>query len=146
MNAYGLVDLDSGWVLSGHRRTGDAGGFWFIFFGVGAILVGIVESAFPELPDWIQWALFSAFSIVSLALFRKPLLRRLELSEPMKPVDSLVGESAVATEAMAPGAAGRADLRGSTWKAKNAGDQAIAVGQACEVTKVDELTIWVVGR
>lgn len=138
------------WILAGFflvlAELVTPGGFWFIFFGVGAIVVGVIESAFPGLPDWVQWALFSALSIVSLALFRKPLLKRIELTEPAKPVDSLVGENAVATEAMGPGGVGRAELRGSTWKAKNAGEQAIAVGQPCEVTKVEELTIWVVGR
>lgn len=138
------------WILAGFflvlAELVTPGGFWFIFFGVGALVVGIIESAYPALPDWVQWALFSALSIVSLALFRKPLLRRIELSEPAQPVDSLVGENAVATEPIGPGGVGRADLRGSTWKAKNAGDQAIAAGQTCEVTKVEDLTLWVVGR
>lgn len=138
------------WILAGFflvlAELVTPGGFWFIFFGVGALIVGMIESAYPALPDWVQWALFSALSIVSLAVFRKPLLKRIEMNEPAKPVDSLVGESAVATEGIGPGAVGRAELRGSTWKARNAGDQAIAAGQPCEVTKIEDLTLWVVGR
>lgn len=138
------------WILFGFFLVAaemvTPGGFYFIFFGAGAVLVGLVESAFPSLPDWVQWALFSVLSLVSLAVFRKPLLRRLELREGEKPVDSLVGETAAAVEPMAPGGAGRVELRGTTWKAKNAGTDAVAAGQACEVTKVDELTLWVVGR
>lgn len=138
------------WIIVGFvlalAEMATPGGFFFLFFGAGAILTGLVELLWEGAPGWSQWLMFSAFSIVSLALFRKPLLRRLEVAEPHRPIDSLVGEAALALESIAPGGGGKAELRGTPWNAKNVGDSPIAKGQTCEVTGVDELTLRLVGR
>jgi membrane protein implicated in regulation of membrane protease activity len=58
-------------------------------------------------------------------------------------VDSMIGEVAIPLEALDAGAIGRAELRGSTWTAKNVGPTAFRKGQRGKVTKVDGLTLWI---
>lgn len=138
------------WIVVGFllvlAEMATPGGFFFLFFGAGAILTGLVGFLWTNAPGWFMWLIFSALSVVSLAVFRKPLLKRLDAGTPGLPVDSMVGESAAALDAMPPGASGRAELRGTTWKAKNTGDAPIHAGQTCEVVRVDELTLCLVGR
>ena len=40
---------------------------------------------------------------------------------------------------------GKAELRGTTWKVRNAGAAPVGPGQACRVEKVDGLTLWIRG-
>ena len=119
------------------------GGFFIIFFGVGAVVVGALELAGLAGPLWFQWLLFSFVSVVSLLLFRNPLLRRLRLNEAAPKVDALEGEIAVPKDDIPPGAVGRAELRGSQWSARNTGTTTLGRGQRCVVTKVDGLMLHI---
>jgi len=58
-------------------------------------------------------------------------------------IDSLIGETCVAVEDMAINAVGKAELRGTSWTARNAGDKPLARGQRCTVERVEGLTIFV---
>ena len=55
----------------------------------------------------------------------------------------MVGEVAIPLEALPAGATGRAELRGTTWTAKNVGSTGFHKGQRGKVTKVDGLTLWI---
>src|SRR5262245_66673292 len=75
------------------------GGFFTIFFGVSALVVGVLARFGLAGPPWLQWVLFSVLSVVSLLLFRKPLLQWMQRREVRRPgVDSLVGETAIVLE------------------------------------------------
>ena len=58
-------------------------------------------------------------------------------------IDSLTSDIAVAKEDIAPGAVGRAELRGTVWSALNVGIAALHRGQRCAVRKVDGLTLHI---
>jgi hypothetical protein len=134
--ALGLV-LAVGEVLT-------PGGFFIVFFGLGALVVGLL--AFVGLVDalWFQIFLFSIFSVVSLLLFRNPLLRWMARhTRPTVEVDSLIGEIAVASSVLPPGGVGQAQLHGSTWNARNGSQAAVAAGGRCRVTRVEGLVIWI---
>jgi membrane protein implicated in regulation of membrane protease activity len=119
------------------------GGFFALFFGVGALLVGALVSVGAAGPAWMQWLLFSVLSIGALATLRKPLQARLNLKGSRRPVDSLVGEMAVALEDFEPGGLGKVELRGTSWSARNRGSVTLGKGRRCVVEKVDGLTLWV---
>jgi len=131
-----------GILLAGLELTG-SGGFYLVFFGLAAIIVGIL--GFLGLVDalWLQWLVFTALSVVSLLLFRNPLLRQLQ-SPPTGAVDRLVGEIAAPLEDIPAGEVGRAELRGTTWSARNASDADIAKGRRCRVERVDGLMLFIV--
>ena len=120
------------------------GGFFALFFGIGALLVGALDGLGMGGPDWLQWLLFSVFSIVSLLLFRGPLLARLK-SWGRKPngVDTLVGEVATLLEDLPADAIGKVELRGTAWSARHEDRQSLHKGQRCRVQRVDGLTLWI---
>lgn len=136
------------WVVVGFILAGleifTPGGFFIMFFGVGAFIVGMLALVGLGGPQWLQWLLFSFFSIVSLLLFRQPLLRRVRATlPPADSVDSLVGESVLVLEDIAPGEVGRAELRGTTWTVRNSGTTTLSEGGHCRVIEVDGTVLCV---
>ena len=132
-----------GLALLGAEMT-TPGGFYILFFGLSALLVGTMAGLQLVQADWMQWLLFSVIAIVSLLVFRGPLLARMSHGRRAgADVDSMIGEVAIPLEALPAGATGRAELRGSTWTAKNVGPIAFSKGQRGKVTKVDGLTLWI---
>jgi len=133
------------WVLLGLGLTlfelVTPGGLFAIFFAVAALLVGLASLAGVAWPDWVQWGLFSLLALVSLAFFRKPLLARLRSPERAHDVDSLTGERVMPVQDIAPGATGLAELRGSTWSARNTAAAGVTKGQRCRVVAVRGLEL-----
>lgn len=133
------------WILLGlvlaAIELATPGGFFFIFFAVAALLVGLFDVAGVLEADSIQWGLFSAMSIACLVLFRKPLLERMNRGEVKEAVDSLVGELATATDAIPAGQYGRAELRGAAWTVRNVDAQAVAPGERCRVVAIRGLEL-----
>ena len=120
------------------------GGFFAFFLGIAALLVGALDGLGVGGPDWLQWLLFSVLSIVSLLLFRGPLLAKVKSwGRKTSDVDTLVGEVATLLEDLPPGAIGKVELRGSTWSAQNGDEQSLHKGQRCRVQRVDGLTLWI---
>ena len=120
-----------------------AGGFYIIFFGLSAIVVGVLSSANLAGPVGIQLLLFSGLSVASLLLFRGRLLKWFQQDPQAPAVDQLVGEAAVVTEDLAPGGMGKVELQGAAWSARNSGGVALSRGTRCRVTRVDGLTLLV---
>ena len=120
------------------------GTFYFMFLGISGLLTGLVALLAPDLPAWVPWLLFSVFSAISLAFFRKPLMEKFKLSARHgHKVDSLVGEYALALEDIAPGAIGKVELRGASWTAQNTGDQPIQRSGRPKVERVEGLTLYI---
>jgi membrane protein implicated in regulation of membrane protease activity len=111
-------------------------------FAVGAFVVALLVGLGVEMPLWAQLILFTAVSVISLLFVRPILVKKLRLTEN-KPMDTLVGEQAMAMEDIAPASVGKAELRGTTWSARNVGEDALVRGQRCVVAKVDGLSIHV---
>ena len=58
-------------------------------------------------------------------------------------MDSMVGEVATVLEDLPVQAAGKAELRGSTWTVRNVGESPLTKGQRSQVIRVDGLTLWI---
>ena len=130
-----------GIVLAGIELVSPTG-FYVIFFGVGALLVGVLGMLGVSGPAWVQWLMFTVLSIGSLAVFRQPLLQRMRRREvPHAEVDTLVGELATPLGDIRPGDVGRAELRGSAWAARNISAELLTQGRRCRVHRVEGLTI-----
>src|SRR5512142_519166 len=112
------------------------------FFAVGAFIVAILVGAGVSIPLWSQLLIFAISSVVLLVFVRPIVVRKLGLNK-VPVVDTLIGMRATALEEMGPAASGRAELRGSTWSARNVGPTPLARGQECIVDKVDGLTLYV---
>ena len=133
------------WMLFGFLLLGGEmltpGGFWLLFFGLGGIVVGLLPLVGIALPAWAQWLLFTVLSIVATLFFRKPLLDMLQARMGKPRAEELIGESAAPVAAIAPGAVGKAELRGTVWNARNGSERSLAAGQRCRVTRVDGLQL-----
>jgi len=133
------------WLLVGFVLLGGElltpGGFWLLFFGLGGIAVGLLGLIGIALPAWGQWLLFTGLSIGATLLFRKPLLERLQKKMPRPQSDELYGEIATPVEDILPGAVGKAELRGTSWNARNASSRRLAAGERCKVLRVDGLQL-----
>ena len=132
------------WIVLGLALTAlevaTPGGFFSIFFAVSALLIGLLELVGLVERDWVQWIMFPLLALGALAFFRKPLLQWMR-GRDADTVDSLVGEIAFVSEAIAPGEHGRAELRGSTWTARNIDPSPLARGQRCRVVAVRGLEL-----
>jgi membrane protein implicated in regulation of membrane protease activity len=117
-------------------------GFFIMFFGLGAVTVGVLARVGFLQEWWIEWLLFSVISVVYLLVFRKSVQNRFQAPPPTQ-VDSLVGVLAVPKEPIEPGAVGRVEVRGSAWSARNLAAVALATGQRCTVVSVDGLLLGV---
>jgi inner membrane protein len=120
-----------------------AGGFYIIFFGVAAVVVAGLAGAGLIEANWLQWLLFPVVSVMSLVLFRNPLMRTLNLGAGAADIDTLAGETGTALEDMSAGANGRVELRGTTWSARNTGSTPLARGHRCVVVRAERLTLLV---
>ena len=116
------------------------GGFFIIFFGVGAVIVGLLRVAGLLEPAWQQWLVFPIVAIIALRLFRQPLLARLQ-SKHTGEVDSLVGDAALPAIALDPGGRGKAEVRGALWNARNVSERAVAARERCRVVAVNGLEL-----
>ncbi len=136
------------WLLLGLVLLGveimTPGGFYLLFFGSAALVVGATVGLGIVETVWIQWLLFSMLSIVSLLLFRGPLLAKIKSHEREgQAVDNMVGEMAIPLEDLSPGGTGKAELRGTTWNVCNTGNANLRKGQRSRVERVEGLTLWI---
>jgi len=136
------------WMLVGLVLLGaemvTPGGFYILFFGLAALIVGSLTGLGIAQAEWLQWLLFSGLAILSLLVFRGPLLAWIKTQDKEMPtVDSMMGESAIPIEDLTPGGTGKAELRGTTWTAHNAGPALLKKNQRCKVERVEGLTLWI---
>jgi membrane protein implicated in regulation of membrane protease activity len=117
-------------------------GFFVMFFGLGALTVGILTRLGLAGPAWLEWLLFTATSIGYVLLFRGRVQQRVRLPASDE-VDSLVGELATPRERIPAGAVGRVELRGTVWSARNDSPSSIEPGLRCRVVRVDGLLLFV---
>ena len=136
------------WMLLGLVLLGaemiTPGGFYILFFGLAALVVGGLAGLGLVQAEWLQWLLFSGLAILSLLVFRGPLLAWIKTQGVETPaVDSMGGETAIPLEDLSPGDTGKAELRGTTWTAHNAGSALLKKNQRCKVERVEGLTLWI---
>jgi inner membrane protein len=134
------------WVLVGLGLLGfemlTPGGFFMLFFGLAALVVGALAGSGLTRPVWLQWLLFSLLSVGSLLVFRRRLLAWLQSPEA-RGVASLVGDVAVLLGDLPPGTVGKAELRGTAWSVRHDGPETLVRGSRCRVHRVDGLTLHV---
>lgn len=123
---------------------GGLGNFYFLFFGMAALMVsGLTWAGLVEVA-WLQWFLFAILGVISLLVMKKPMQNKRTLNGKDEPVvDSMVGEMATVLEPLAPQALGKVELRGSTWTARNAGENIIEKDSIAKIVRVDGLTLWI---
>ena len=133
------------WALLGLGLFGaemlTPGGFYFLFFGVGAMVTGGLVFLGVGGPPWLEWAIFTAVSLACLVPLRSRFVHWTSVER--RAVDSIVGEEALMLDDVGPGCVGKGELRGTTWSVRTSGAQTLRRGERVRVTRVDGLTLWV---
>lgn len=111
-------------------------------FAVGAFVVALLVGVGVEMPLWGELLTFTVVSLLGFFFARPWLVRKLRL-QSTHVVDSLVGEQATTMDEIPVAGLGKAEMRGSTWSARNIGDTVLTRGQRCIVAAVDGLVIHV---
>ena len=133
-----------GWMAFGAALLGAeiaiATDFWLATVGAAAMAMGLLLTVIDVPRAWIQWIVFAALAV----LFNAAVRRRIR-SKPPGLEPELVGESGVALAAIAPGAEGSVELRGTTWQARNVGTEPLAARAPVRVTAVRGILLEVRG-
>jgi membrane protein implicated in regulation of membrane protease activity len=111
-------------------------------FAIGAFTVALLVAVGIEMPLWAELMTFTIVSVVAIVVVRPILIRKLGLNQK-KIVDTLIGEQALTLEDIAPAGFGKAEMRGTTWSARNIGETLLIRGQRCVVTDIEGLVIHV---
>jgi inner membrane protein len=134
------------WILLGFllllAELVTPGGFYILFFGLGAIAVGLLAAFESAGPTWFQFVLFSIISVLSLLFFRKKLLE-LTRGPSTDRVDTYIGETAVALEDISVNGIGKTEMRGTPWNTRNVSGRPLTRGERCKVERVEGLTLFV---
>lgn len=109
-------------------------------FALGAFFVAALELFGVRMPLWGELLVFTGVSLFCLLVLRPVLIRKLKLNVK-RDVDPMVGEQAITLEDIAVAGIGKAEMRGTTWSARNVGETALARGQRCIVAAVDGLVL-----
>lgn len=114
-------------------------GFFLLILGISGLVVGAV-TLMGLISSWMaQAGLFCIVAVVLWLVFAEKLQRLLSSKE--QGYAGVVGQTARATEVIAPGRTGQGELWGTTWKFKNVGESLILAGGECVVDSSDGITL-----
>jgi membrane protein implicated in regulation of membrane protease activity len=135
------------WILMGFgllaAETLTPGGFFVFFFGLSAVVVGLLAGLGIAGSVQAQWLLFTSLAVVSLLLLRPRLVGRFRGSSEESRLPELVGDVAVLSDDLEPGGVAKAELRGTSWNVRSREHRRLPRGSRCTVEKVDGLTLWI---
>ncbi|MDK9699642.1 MAG: NfeD family protein [bacterium] len=135
------------WIIAGAVLLGvevlTPGGFYVFFFGIGAILIGILLVLGLPLNTTLQLLMFLSLSVVLLLVFRRRLLPLFETKKSNEAIEHIISETAFAKSELPPNGYGQVEFRGTSWNAKNIGAIAINTNNRCIIRKVAGLMLEV---
>jgi inner membrane protein len=115
------------------------------FFGLGAIIVGIV-CLVTDITLNMQLVIFLGASLLSIALLRKWLKgifmgRTSGRQGPNEDLMEVIGQKVIVKEKIAKNIGGKVELHGTNWNATS--DEEIEAGAVVEITGKESLTLKV---
>jgi len=116
--------------------------FYLVFLGISAAIVGLLGVAGVTMPEWAQWLVFAALSLLSMVTFRRSLYQKMRGNVPGFK-EGVSGEYLVVTTDLESGSQSRASFRGSDWTVVNDGRHKITAGSRVKIIRNDGLTLYV---
>jgi hypothetical protein len=115
-----------------------------IFFGLAAIIVGVMVAIWPTAPEALQFILFGILSVIFLFLLRRVFSRaftgrRSKVSDGL--ADEYVGLRVKVISAIRHNEEGKVELYGAPWRA--IADEQIETGTMVEIVSRENLTLKV---
>jgi hypothetical protein len=131
-----------GAVLFGAEMVAIDAQFFLVFLGLSAAVVGLLSLFGLALPEWGEWLIFAALSLVSMFTFRKALYEKIRGDVPGFR-GGVAGNFVEVPANLDSGQSTRASFRGSTWTVVNDGEELIAGGQRARIVRSEGLTLYV---
>lgn len=120
--------------------------FWFMFVGLGALVATTVAWLSPAMSFTMVTLVFIVASLaVSAALY--PLLKKWQNKPSAIAGNDAIGQSAVVTEVIEAGKAGKVAWSGSVWPAEVADASAsFAIGSTVVISKLEGIRLIVTAK
>ncbi|MFT4636389.1 MAG: hypothetical protein ACI854_002704 [Arenicella sp.] len=116
--------------------------FWFLFFGIGALIVAVVSWFVPL--TWLVSTIIFFFSSLAIAALLYPILKKWQAKPGPIAGNDAIGQRVVVLKAISRGKNGRVQWSGSKWNAELAdGEDDIAVGEAAVIVKLEGIRLFV---
>jgi len=131
-----------GAVLFGAEMFAIDAQFYLVFLGLSAALVGLASLLGLVLPEWGQWLVFAALSLITMFTFRRSLYDKIRGNVPGFR-EGVEGELLVIPQDLPAGAQSRASFRGSDWTVVNEGSASISAGTRARISRSEGLTLYV---
>lgn len=134
-----IFDFTWGWIIAGMVLAGLeilVPGVFLLWIGLGAVLVGLLLSLFPELPVAWQALVFAVAMVASLGLgfaIQRRGSRAADQGFLNRETEAMVGQRYLAIAPFAAGR-GRISVQDSSFAALS--DEAIAAGELVEVVAI----------
>jgi len=117
--------------------------FYLVFVGAAAAIVGLLGLAGVQLPDWSQWLVFAALSLIAMVTFRRRIYELVRKRSGHVEQPTSLGDRVVVPALLEAGQSCRVDYRGSSWTARNVDVQPIEAGREAVITHIDGLTLHI---
>jgi len=117
--------------------------FYLVFLGAAAAIVGLLGLSGVHLPDWSQWLVFAALSLVTMVAFRRRIYELVRNRSGHVEQMLTLGDRVVVPALLEAGQTCRVEYRGSSWSARNVDVQPIEAGHEAVITHIDGLTLHV---
>lgn len=136
-----------GWIIFGTLLLGSEllvvdVGFYLVFVGIAAALIGVIDLFGLTLAPWAQWLVFAAISAMLMVLFRKKLYDKLRSNREDYDIGP-AGDMIRMEQSLAVGEQSRMSFRGTSWNVINTGNDAIEKGSHVRIESVEGLTLKV---
>jgi membrane protein implicated in regulation of membrane protease activity len=135
-----------GWLvigvgLLGVEMFGVDAQFYLVFLGASAAVVGLLGLSGLPLPEWSQWLIFAALSVVTMVTFRRRIYQLVKNRSGHVEERLTLGDRVVVPVHLEPGQSCRVEYRGSSWTARNADVVPLEKGREAAIFRVDDLTL-----
>lgn len=119
--------------------------FWFLFFGLGALVASIASWALPELSWFAATAIFLGSSLAISALLYPMLKKWQDQPSPIAGNDA-IGQSTEVIEAISANKSGKVMWSGVEWPAQvEDSNESFEVGESAAIRKIEGIRL-IVGR
>ncbi len=117
--------------------------FWFMFFGLGALVAAFAGWMSPDLSFTMLSVIFLVASLLISAVLYPFLKRWQDKPSPIAGNDA-IGQSAVVTEAILSGQTGKVSWSGTDWPAQlSDGSEQLDVGATATIRKLEGIRLIV---
>lgn len=117
--------------------------FWFLFFGIGALMTSLITWWQPQLGWTAAWGLFLISSLLSSAVLLPPLKRWQNKPSPLAGNDA-IGQTATVVQALKGNREGKVSWSGTEWPAILVdGEADIDVGTIVTIRKLSGIRLSV---